>query len=333
MDPGQVPTMTPIKSDPTVTSDDTVTATLGPLLAEFHHQSHLLDRIPFHKAVFVRQEDYEDAVSHRLLYGNVRGKENAHAYIYLFPAARRDTPPALGIYSCDAKGEVEKQILAEGINTYTTPAAAFEGITNGRRALAVAKYYFMRAGFDLKHPVPISATFKDHLVKACTEFREGRDVVTAPTSPHDTKAEIPEKEQNLLEEALSKDRNVQCATTPPRGNIVRYSERNRREEASIPYREPTKIPSRMERASTASTVRPASRSTGNVANRNVPLRAPTTIPVPVAQMVALQNSHSGPQLPEHQPLEPPPVNKRPTLVRHIVSILYTLFATHTSYIS
>jgi hypothetical protein len=171
---------------------------LAPLKIELGDQAHLLQYLPYNKAEFSDQQEDPDAVPLKLHYGTLKTSNDDHVFIIAYPAVNAISSPGFSIFTCDSAGNLKERIPALDIGSWATPDAAFDGLVHQQKVLAVAKYYFMMRGVDMKYPVPISKTFKEAILAACTVMKKGKDEAAASIVPLTSNYRMVKSEQPRL---------------------------------------------------------------------------------------------------------------------------------------
>jgi hypothetical protein len=194
----QVPNMLPTLHSAENAHPSTPPTILDPLKTELRDQAHMLQYLPYDKADFFDQDDEPDAVPLKLLYGQLKSSAKEHAFILLYPAPNHSTSPGTKVFIYDSNNTLKEQIPAIDIGKLATPDAAFDGLVQQHKVLAVAKFYFMKRGVDLKFPVPVSKTFKESILAACMSIKKTKDEAAASALPLGAKHRMVKSEQPRL---------------------------------------------------------------------------------------------------------------------------------------
>jgi hypothetical protein len=176
------------------------------LETELRDQVHMLHYLPYDKANFFDQNDEPDAVPLRLRYGQLKSSAKEYAFILLYPAPSLTTSPGTKVFIYDSNDALKEQIPAMNIGKLATPDPAFDGLVQQHKVLAVAKFYFMKRGVDMKFPVPISKTFKDSVLAACISIKktmDEADEAAVGTAPLGAKHRMIKSEQPRLSRGLA----------------------------------------------------------------------------------------------------------------------------------
>jgi hypothetical protein len=175
--------MQPVSQSAKTAHENAPSISLAPLKTELGDQAHMLQYLPYNKAEFSDQQEDPDAVPLKLHYGTLKTSNDDHVFIFAYPAVNDTISPGFRIFTCDSASNLKGRIPAFDIGSWATPDAAFHGLVHQQKVLAVAKYYFMMRGVDMKYPVPISKTFKEAILAACTVMKKGKDEAAASAVP------------------------------------------------------------------------------------------------------------------------------------------------------